>query len=370
MDPTTLIVELEEPTGYFLQLLAHYLGYPVPRHVVAAYGERWAEPEHIVTNGPFWLETWHRGKRMILARNPQYHGQFKGNVQRLELVFEADWNARLEMYKTDDLDILSIWRSQSAEIDPALRQHAEDYVAGPTLTTTCLGFDVRRPPLSDARVRRALAHAVDQETLVDVLVRGYMSPATGGFVPPGMPGHSPGINLPYDPDQAQRLLAEAGYLGGRGFPELNLVTFYGYEPWLEYLQAQWWETLGIEVVCQSMKFTAFLEWLDEQPSDIFRLAWRVDYPDPDSFLRACSAWRWTGWHNEAYAELVEKARRVTDQGERMRLYQQAERILINEAPIIPLVYGRQHWLVKPWVRRFLAPAIQIYFWKDVIIEPH
>jgi len=370
VDPVTLTVELEGPTGYFLQLLAHCLGYPVPRHVITAHGERWAEPEHIVTNGPFRLESWDRGECMVLSRNPQYHGQFKGNVQRLELSVQADWKARLELYKTDDLDVLSIRRSQSAEMDTALRQHAEDYVAGPTLTTMFLGFDVRRPPLNDARVRRALAHAVDQETLVDVLVRGYMSPATGGFVPPGMPGHSPGISLPYDPDQARCLLAEAGYPGGRGFPELDLSTFHGYEPWLEYLQAQWRETLGIEVVCQSIKFAAFLERLDERPSDMFRVAWQADYPDPDSFLRACSAWRWTGWHNGAYAKLVEKARRVTDQGERMRLYQQAERILIDEAPIVPLAYGRQHWLVKPWVKRFLTPAMQTFLWKDVIIESH
>jgi oligopeptide transport system substrate-binding protein len=255
-------------------------------------------------------------------------------------------------------------------MDPALHQHAEDYVTGPTLTTMYLGFDVSCPPFNDARVRRALAYAVDQETLVDVLVRGYISPATGGFVPPGMPGHSPRISLPYDPDQARHLLAEAGYPGGRGFPGPDLFTFHGYEPRIEYLQAQWRENLGIEVVCQSMKLTTLIEQLYEQPPQMFHMAWQADYPDPDNFLRACAAWRWTGWHNQAYAELVESARRVMDQGERMRLYQQAERILINEAPIVPLTYGRQHWLVKPWVKKFLTPAMQTYFWKDVIIESH
>jgi oligopeptide transport system substrate-binding protein len=255
-------------------------------------------------------------------------------------------------------------------MEPALHQHAGDYVTGPVLVTMYLGFNVRRPPLDDARVRRALAYAIDQETLVDILVRGYISPATGGFVPPGMPGHSPGINLPYDPDQARRLLAEAGYPGGRGFPELDLFTFRGYEPRIEHIQTQWRKTLGIKVMCRSMKLTALLEQLSKQPLDMFQVAWGADYPDPDSFLRTCPAWHWTGWHNKAYAELVERARRITDQGERMRLYQQAERILINEAPIVPLTYGRQHWLVKPWVRNFFTPAMQTFFWKDVIIEPH
>jgi ABC-type oligopeptide transport system substrate-binding subunit len=104
---------------------------------------------------------------------------------------------------------------------------------------------------------------------------------------------------------------------------------------------------------------------------MFLIGWGADYPDPDDFLSVCPARRWTGWQDEVYTELVERAKRVTNQRERVHLYQKADQILVEAAAIMPLTYGRQHWLVKPWVRKFLTPAMYTScFWKDVIIEAH
>ena len=102
---------------------------------------------------------------------------------------------------------------------------------------------------------------------------------------------------------------------------------------------------------------------------MWMVGWWVDYPDPDDVLRV-QWWVAPGWQNEIYERLVEDARRVTDQEERMRMYGQADRILIEEAPILPLAYGRFHMLVKPWVRRYLTPPLRWWYWEDVIIEPH
>jgi oligopeptide transport system substrate-binding protein len=233
-----------------------------------------------------------------------------------------------------------------------------------------LGFNVRRPPFDDLRVRRAFVHALDREMLADVIMRGYVSPPTGGLVPPGMPGHSPGISLRHDPDLAQRLLAEAGYPGGQGFPRVDLFTFLGGESRSERMQAQWLETLGTQVSIQSMKLGALLEKVDKETPHLFRIGWEADYPDPDNFLRVCPARRFTGWQNETYTELIEGARQIMDQAERMRRYQQADKLLIEEAAVMPVSYSRQHWLVKPWVKKFFLPVMQVRFWKDVIIEPH
>jgi oligopeptide transport system substrate-binding protein len=369
-DAVTLVVELEEPTSYFLHLLAHHGSYPVPRHVVQAHGATWAEPENIVTNGPFKLESWQRGKSMALSRDPEYQGRRTGNVQRLELALLSDWKAKLEMYGAGELDIFNLWRSRPSEMDAARRQHSGDYITGPSLVTMYLGFNVRQPPFDDLRVRRAFVHALDRETLADVTMQGYVSPATGGLVPPGMPGHSPGISLRHDPDQAQHLLAEAGYPGGRGFPGIDLLTSLGGESRSERMQAQWLETLGIQVSIQSMEFGTLLEKVDQGTPRLFRNGWEADYPDPDDFLRVCPARRFTGWQNKAYTELIESARQITDQVERMRRYQQADKLLIEEAAVMPVSYSRQHWLVKPWVVKFFLPAMQVRFWKDVIIEPH
>lgn len=221
-------------------------------------------------------------------------------------------------------------------------------------------------------MRRAFALGLNREELAASATAWYTIPATGGFVPPGLPGHSVGIGLPYDPNQARQLLAEALYLKGRNLPSVEwLIPDYGDTANYYYIQAQWRENLGVELAWELAEWpTTFLERLDTNPPHLFYLAWSADYPDPDNFLRICDFRQQTGWRHADYEALVERARSVMDQAERMHLYAQAERILIEEAPIIPLTYKRQHYLLKPWVSRFPLSATGQWFLKDVIIEPH
>jgi ABC-type oligopeptide transport system substrate-binding subunit/DNA-binding SARP family transcriptional activator len=373
LDERTLTVELEGPTGYFLHLLRHTKTYPVPRHAVEAHGAGWAEVGVIITNGPFRLETWQRGEVMLLSRNPRYHGRFKGNVQRVDLSLLADPSAQVEMYEDDRLDILPLGRLPLPERARAQQRHAGDYVLGTEPATQYIAFDVSRPPFDDLRVRRAFALATDRETLADVTLRGCYAPGTGGFVPPGIPGHSPGIGLPYDPQQARQLLAQAGYPGGNGFPVVEWLVSNARSPYAEYLQTQWRENLGVRLTWEAMELTAFLDRLCREPPEpphLHAVGWFADYPDPDIFLRVGFPWENTGWRNEAYERLLEEARHRTDQEERMKLYGQADKIAIEKAAIVPLTYDRWPLLVKPWVRRFRASDTRRWFCKDVIIEPH
>jgi ABC-type oligopeptide transport system substrate-binding subunit len=370
LDEVTLVVELEGPAAYFPHLLAHHATYPVPRHVVEAHGEAWTEAGNLVTNGPFRLETWQPRQSMVLARNPEYHGRFTGNVERVEISLLRDPSAHLEMYQTDGLDILELSPFPSLDMDRARQRHAGEYISAPKLSTTYVGFDVSRPPFDDRRVRRAFVHAIDRERLADVILGGYSFPATGGFVPPGMPGHSAGIGLPYDPDRARKLLAEAGYPGGQGFPAVDALAPYGADRVAEYLEAQRSENLGIKITCEILGWGEHLDRLRKAPPHLFGMAWLADYPDPDNFLRVGLRREQLRWQNEAYTRLVEGARQVTDQGERMRMLQQADRILVEEAAIMPLTYSRLHLLVKPWVTKFPTSAVKWWFLKDVIIEAH
>jgi ABC-type transport system substrate-binding protein len=189
-----------------------------------------------------------------------------------------------------------------------------------------------------------------------------------------MPGHSTGIELPYDPDQADRLLAEAGYSRGsvRGFPVADLVVDYGADSVGRHLQTQWRENLGVEITWETAERGELLGTIDRKLPHMFIIWWMVDYPDPDNFLRlgVNFARHYTHWQNEAYGRLVEKARRTMNQEERIKLYGQADRILTEEAAIVPLAYARWHSLVKPWVSKFPMSAIKWWFWKDVVIEPH
>jgi ABC-type oligopeptide transport system substrate-binding subunit len=369
-DDLTLVVELEEPTGYFLSLLAHYATYPVPRQALEAHGEAWTERDNIVTNGALKLETWERDKAMTLVRNPEYHGHFTGNLQRVELSFDVEWSVQMEMYEVGDLDFVS-FGGTPLERDRARRRHAGEYVSTPMLGATYVGFDVSRPPFDDPRVRRAFALATDQTRLADEVLRGYEFPAVGGFVPPGMPGHSAAIGPPYDPEQARGLLAEAGYPGGRGFPFVDAWTWQGIKNRAEYLQAQWQDNLGIEIAWEVMEFSQFIERVDKEPMHMIQTVWMPDYPDPDSVLRASPVRRRAHWWNDTYNGLVEKARRVLDQGERLKFYAQADQILVEEeVVVIPLTYMWSHMLVKPWVRKLPTSAINEWLWKDFVIEPH
>jgi ABC-type oligopeptide transport system substrate-binding subunit/class 3 adenylate cyclase len=374
LDAGTLMVELEGPRGYFLQLLVHGCTYAVPRHVVQARGAAWAEVGSIVANGPFRVEAWNQGESMILVRNPHYHGRFSGNVQRVEWYSNADPSAQLEMYESDRLDVLLLWSIPVPEIARARQRHAGELLSVPGLGTTCVAFDVTRPPFDKVRVRRALVMGMDWQTINDVILGGYAFAATGGFVPAGMPGHSPGIALPYDPERARQLLSEAGYSpgGSRCFPQVELLGLPGDERSLhEYLQTNWRENLGVDITWELLEWPEFFQRLRDDRPHMFRMGWGADYPDPDSFLRASPLRERTGWRNDGYDRLVEEARRLTDHGERMKLYWQADRILVEEAAIVPISYLRGLFLVKPWVSRFPVSAmVRDCFWKDVIIEPH
>ena len=367
LDDVTLVVELERPTGYFLHLLANTLTFPVPRHVVELHEEAWAEPENIITCGPFSLAAWKQGVEMSLVRNPLYPGLFKGNLERVELLMRDLESAEgLEMYEEDRLDVLDV---TAFDGDRMRQKYAGEYRRLPQFVTQYLQFDVRRPPFDDVRVRKAFALVVDKEALVKT-TRPSGFPATGGFVPPGMPGHLPEFGLSPDLDQAVQLMAKAGYPGGQGFPEVEFVTRTDQADLGEYLQARWKENLGVTIKCEAVEWEVILRRLGKQVPHLLIMGWAADYPDPDDFLRARidHIQQQSGWRNDDYDSLVSQAQHSLDQGERLKLYEEAERILVEEAPIVPIFHRSVRLLVKPWVTRFPTTGLRKWYFKDVIIE--
>jgi len=371
LDKFTLAVEMEGPTSYFPYLMANIASYPMPQHVLEIHGDDWVKLDNIVTNGPFRLGTWKRGESLVLERNPTYHGRFTGNLDRVECTFlSGQPSVLLQRYEQDNLDICS--GLPLVELSSARQRFAGEYASGPWMSTDFIGFNVRQPPFNDQRVRRAFAMATDREMLTDVILRGYAFPATGGFIPQGMPGYSPSISIPYNPERARQLLAEAGYKDGRGFPTINCLARDdpGHDLACEYLQAHWLENLGVEINWKPIKWANFYDMISEGTPHMWMAGFYADYPDPDDVLRINWWIGYTGWQNEAYKTLVEGARRVMDQDERMSMYQQADKILVEEAPFLPLWYGRFHMLVKPWVKKFYTSPMKWWSWKDIVIEAH
>jgi len=173
----------------------------------------------------------------------------------------------------------------------------------------------------------------------------------------------------FDPERAQELLEEAGYPNGDGFPSIEFF-FSGDSIIAQSLAEEWQEKLGVGIKCEHFEWGQFLEQLNEEPPHIYTMSWAADYPDPDNFLRTAHFQGLTRWRNETYENLVEEARRVSDQDKRMKMYHEAERILVEEVPIIPLTYPRFHVLVKPWVKKFRAAGALRAWCKEIIIEPH
>ena len=378
LDPLSIEVELERPDSTFLYVLSFPFTFALPQHQALKSGidgpdAPWMSWDRLVTNGPFRLEVWENGQRLSFKANPTYHGRRSGNLEGVEIIFPGSDKdeGRLSLYEKDLLDEVSLAAAHAVQ---ARNRFAADHVSYPFLSTSYYYFDTTREPFKDPRVRRALTLATDRERLSESLHQGLTFPATGGFVPPGMPGHTAGIALPFDPEQARRLLSEAGYGEKGSFPLAKLLTG-GYVGIMngEFLTEQWRDLLGISIEIEEIDVRTYTGLSQRDPALPPALSlggWSADYPDADNFLRLGSFRGTSGWRHEGYERLIRQAREMTDQSRRLALYRQAEQILVEEAPLVPFAYTRRSLLIKPWVRRFPTSPISEVFWKDVVIEPH
>ncbi len=190
----------------------------------------------------------------------------------------------------------------------------------------------------------------------------------GGFIPPGTPCHSPEIGPPYDPKAAAKLLAEAAYEDGRGFPAVRAVTGPHRSDAARFLQEQWRENLGIEVAWEVADRRVSLPKIRQGAVDMYIVGWIADYPDPANYLsRNHQVVRQLKWEDADFLALVKVAERTVEPEERMALYQQAERIVIEQAAMAPLVYGQNKTFIKKRVHRYPISAFKFWYWKDVVI---
>jgi oligopeptide transport system substrate-binding protein len=361
IDDLTLKIELERPASYFIHRLSDF--WPVPRHIIEKHGIEWTQPNKIVTNGPFMLGSYLPGESIFLVRSPNYHGHYSGNLQSIEVklvnIVSDFYSECLNLYDANKIDLLGL----AENIFQARQTYVEDYITERSNIVWCMSFDTSQLPFDDPRVRRAFSMAVDKEMLATEILDGYDDPGTGGLILPISPGHSPGIGLPYDPEQARRLLSEAGYPDGRGFPDIRFV-WYQIFPTMEFLQEQWLSNLNVQIGIDIKRLEDVDDWYHERKLRLHGVGGSVD-PSIEAMVKILSP----EWKDARFEKLLEEAQQSLDQSERIRLYQEADELLIDEAAIMPFLYGRGHWLVKPWVK---IPPGQIDSWnlKNYIIEPH
>lgn len=338
VDDRTLEVTLETPTPYFLDLTAFFTYYPVHRPTVEKYGKDWIKPEHMVGNGPYVLREWRVKQYVLLEKNPRYWDAANVPDQKVKFLPIENQTTAFNLYEQGDIDWLT---DMPLEYIEELKVRP-DFHSGPFLTTYFYGFNVTRKPLDDKRVRRALALAINKEQIVEHITRAGEAPARS-LVPPGLPGYTPARMPPHDPEAARKLLAEAGYPGGKGFPKFEVVynTLESHKNIASAIQEMWRKELGIEVDLRNVEWKIYLDFQTNLEFDILRRGWVGDYTDPNTFIDMFTSDGGnnnTGWKNAEYDRFVHAAVRETDPARRMKLLHDAEAILMDELPIIPIYF--------------------------------
>jgi ABC-type oligopeptide transport system substrate-binding subunit/tRNA A-37 threonylcarbamoyl transferase component Bud32 len=354
VDERTLEVRLEQPAAYFPLLLTHAVTYPLPRRVVEGERQPWSAVGTLVGNGAYRLVEWEPGQRLLFDRNPFYRGLVRGNVGRVEAPVIHDYEA-LKSFDEGSLDGVSLIKADPNTIRRVKATYRREFSITPSLSTFYVAFCTDRPPFDSPVVRKAFAQAIDRLAFVREAGSVYLA-ARGGFLPPGMPGHSASVGLAHDPVNARRLLAQAGFAAGAGFPEVELV--YTGDPRssasASFLERAWKETLGVVVRPRGVEWSEFIRRRDEEPPDLSISGWSADYPDPDNMLRvlfhSTQGLNSIRWNEAAFDSRIDEAARITDRKKRIELYQQADRILVaDEAAVLPLGYAQGRQLVRPYV---------------------
>lgn len=374
-DPHTLVIELEAPTPYLLSLPTHYTWFPLHKATVLAHGSmtdrisKWTKPGNIVSNGPFALDTWRLNNSIHVTKNPYYHAAdtvrlngihfFPIGIDTEERAFRAD-----QLHLTSTVPIPRIdWYLENQPV----RMRFDTY-----LGVYYYLINTERGPLADKRVRKALAYSINREALTKYVLKAGQQPAYH-FTPPNTGGYTAEIKLPYDPELARELLAEAGFPGGEGFPKFELLfnTSESHHTVAVAIQQMWKEELGIDIGLYNQEWKVYLATRKARNFDIVRAAWIGDYVDPNTFLSLITSDNGnnhTNWGDETFDSLIRQAAAEQDPEARFALFQEAEKILIEEMPVIPIYFYVRSTLIDEAVQGWHPNILDYHPYQDVWLE--
>lgn len=356
LDPMTLEVTLSKPKSYFPMLMTHQSTYPILKEVVAKHGDRWTAPENIATLGMYKLKVWEHDKAIVLEKNPQFFGE-PAKIPYVLCRMIADQSTAINLFDAGKLDVLKTL--PSIEIKK-LRERPE-YRKVDMLYTYFYGFNVRKPPFNNVKVRKAFAYAVDHNEIV-TLIGGGRFPMSS-WVPKGMFAHDADIGLKFDPEKAKAMLKEAGFEDLKKFPKtaIGFNTNEDHKRIAENVQAQIKRNLGIEVELKNEEWKVYLSSLRVDPPNMYRMGWVADYPDPDNYMALMTSYsenNRTGWKNKEYDTLVETAAAELDPVKRKEIYTRAHKILMeDEVPAMPFYSAIANYLISSRVKNFPLNAM-------------
>lgn len=374
IDARTLRLELESPTAYFLSVLTHPSTFPVHPPTVKAAGERWARPGTLVSNGAYQLKEWVVHSHIALEKNPHYHDAKNVAITRVEYLPIEDQRAELARFEAGDIHL-------TYGVPPGrmnwLREHFDDALrVHPWFGVYYLGINTRKAPLEDSRVRHALAMVIDRERIANDVVGTGETPVYG-WIPEvhGYAGNAPEwADWPMQQrvDQAREWLREANFDTGAPI-SLLYNTRDRDQRVVTAVAAMWREQLGVETRLVNQEWKVYLQTRRQQEhTQVFRSGWIGNYPDPNSFaeiLHASHGMNDFGWHNARHDALLEQAAATLDPQQRFALLAEAERIVMDEMPLIPLFRYATARLVSPRLEGYSENVMNHQFskhfrWRD------
>lgn len=373
IDDLTLQVTLKGPTPHFLNMLKHYSYSPVNPRAVEEHGgmidrqSGWSTLENYVGNGPFKLKRWDTNQLIEVERNPDYWDA--KTVKLNGIRFYPIDNAATEetLYRSGRLHLTN---TVPPDKIPTFKEKMPDQLMiEPYLGSYFYRINVTRPPFDNPKVRHALAVSFDKQLLVDRVTKGGQLAATG-FVPTGIPGYEASKTVRYDPELGRKLLAEAGFPGGKGFPKVEILinTSESHRKIAEAVQAMWRENLGVDVGIYNQEWKVYLDSQSALDYDISRSGWIGDYVHPSTFLDMFTTGNGnndTGWSSPEYDRLIAAAQVAQSEEDRLRILHEAEEILLDELPILPIYWYTRVYLKDPRVQGWHPKVLDAHPYKFI-----
>ncbi len=375
-DRRTLQVTLKHPAPYLLKVIASNPSWDaVPVEVIARFGpvdrkgNAWTRPGNLVGSGPFELRSWKPDQKIVLRRNPFYWDAAHVRLDEIDFFPVEDPAVEERMFRDGQLDVTN--DLPFGKIDVYRRDHPGELHVEPWLGVYYYVCNVRRPPLNDPRVRRALALSIDRGQIVRDVTRGGQRPAYSVSYP-GNAGYVPRARLAFDLAEARRLLAAAGFPGGRGFPGLSLLfnTDSQHRQIAEAVQAMWRRNLGIEITLRNQEWKVYLDAMQSHDFQLVRLGSIADYADPQVFLENWESHNendYAQWSDPRYDRLFQDALAARGNAERYAIFQKMDAILVDQCPVIPIYDYTRTYAMSPRVRGWWPTLLDDHPWKYVYL---
>ncbi len=377
-DDYTVKVTLNNPTPSFFSLHGHYTWFPVHQKSIEAAGpmddrtSKWTRPGSFVGNGPYQLSRWAPNSVIEVRPNPNYWdaaGIMNGGVDFFP-VNEEQTEER--MFRAGELDVTE--NVPPAKVLDYRKNHPEVLRTDDWLGAYFYRVNTKRKPLDDKRVRQALAMAIDREAICTKIMTAGEK-AAYFLTPPGTAGYTSTANMPYDPARAKKLLAEAGFPDGKGFPKLSILynTLERHQTIAEAVQQMWKINLGIDIELRNEEWKVYLNSTsnEQMDFDLARAGWIGDVVDPINFLECFTTGNGnnrTAWSNPEYDRLLGEAIKENDMAKRHALYDQAEHILMDEEPILMVYHYVRPYLIQTDVRGYDANILGYHAYHKVWFE--